>query len=555
MLAHILVYLDQTGKESKMKRSAFIIAGGDIRNKFHILDSANVSPALIPINSKVLAQYVLEAYAGFDYDNIFLIVNDDAKDLVSVELFETLRKCNANVIGVEKSTNVIETIKRALSKVDSLDEIITINLVTTIPQVDVKCNEILIEDIQKMNENWSGFKFLQDNFEIIKKGKTLPKECFAFQGVFAAESRKLEYSLNHTDSTDLIDLIHCLISNEWKPVFKKSNWIDCGHEENYFNAKNKLINSRSFNQLKIDESGILKQSTNKTKIQSEIDYYKNVPVALADYFPELISYGENEEIAFYEMSYFNFPDLSEVTLYWNFSSKDYNVIFNNLKNAINLFKQFKANFSQKEYNQFYFDKTINRLKQYKASITDIDLKLKLFDVEGVNINGKRCLTVDKLINQIATVFDSMYQKAHFSYVHGDLCFNNILVNPKDLSIKLIDPRGAFNDSNHTNFGDLAYDLAKLAHSSIYHYDYIVSDLFKVNFENESFQLSFNSRENESLLKDLTIELIDGQGYDLNEIKLIVAFLFLSMTPLHSDSSSRQLAMYLNGLKILNECFE
>ena len=54
--------------------------------------------------------------------------------------------------------------------------------------------------------------------------------------------------------------------------------------------------------------------------------------------------------------------------------------------------------------------------------------------------------------------------------HGDLCFNNVLADPIHHLIKLIDPRGEMPDTNRdmeVGYGDLRYDIAKLAHSGIF----------------------------------------------------------------------------------------
>ncbi len=218
-----------------------------------------------------------------------------------------------------------------------------------------------------------------------------------------------------------------------------------------------------------------------------------------------------------------------------------------------LFRQHATQFSKTEYEQFYTSKTRARINSYKESLKDNALRTVLFEHTHVQINGQSYLNFDQLERTISHRLDSLYEQSVFCMVHGDLCFNNMLANLDDYSIKLIDPRGSFSGNQFSNYGDLAYDLAKLAHSSMFYYDYIVADLFRLEqTEDAGFLLTFNQRENDALLKTLTRGIIEKHGFAFNDIKMIVGLLFLSMTPLHTDSETRQLAMYLNGLQIVNE---
>ena len=48
------------------------------------------------------------------------------------------------------------------------------------------------------------------------------------------------------------------------------------------------------------------------------------------------------------------------------------------------------------------------------------------------------------------------------------------------------------------------------------------------------------------------DLLTENSYDLIEIKLIEALLFLTMIPLHPESEARQIAFYLTAIKYINE---
>ena len=70
-------------------------------------------------------------------------------------------------------------------------------------------------------------------------------------------------------------------------------------------------------------------------------------------------------------------------------------------------------------------------------------------------------------------------------MHGDFCFSNILYDFKSQSIKVIDPRGLSGDGKEQSiYGDLRYDVAKLAHSVIGKYDFIIAGRFSYSEESQ-----------------------------------------------------------------------
>ena len=137
-------------------------------------------------------------------------------------------------------------------------------------------------------------------------------------------------------------------------------------------------------------------------------------------------------------------------------------------------------------------------------------------------------------------------------MHGDFCFNNILYDSYSGTIRLIDPRGSFGENLPGIYGDIKYDLAKLLHSSVYSYDYIVNDLSHFAATGNKIDYSFNLRPNHKLLTSLSFDLVNKLGFDPNQINILVALLFISMCPLHNDSVRRQKMMYAHGLYLLNK---
>ena len=82
----------------------------------------------------------------------------------------------------------------------------------------------------------------------------------------------------------------------------------------------------------------------------------------------------------------------------------------------------------------------------------------------------------------------LYEVDTFNIIHGDLCFANIMVDTNLSFIKVIDPRGKF--GTYDIYGDFRYELAKLFHSVDGKYDFIIKDLFDVNFDYKRARIDY-----------------------------------------------------------------
>ena len=146
----------------------------------------------------------------------------------------------------------------------------------------------------------------------------------------------------------------------------------------------------------------------------------------------------------------------------------------------------------------------------------------------------------------------LFDVDEFSVIHGDLCFANIMVDENYSFIKVIDPRGKF--GNFDIYGDFRYELAKLFHSVDGKYDFIIKDLFKINYKSEENEVNYSiiNRVRTFDLYQTFLEVFkEAIGNDLKKIELIEALLFLTMIPLHNESFEHQLVMLGTGLEILN----
>ena len=133
--------------------------------------------------------------------------------------------------------------------------------------------------------------------------------------------------------------------------------------------------------------------------------------------------------------------------------------------------------------------------------------------------------------------------------HGDLCFPNILASKYYDKLIFIDPRGGnFNNS----YRSIYYDFAKLSHSILGNYDFILNDLAHLRF-NDSLQIEivYSIQENEFLSISFK-EYLKKIGIDYKILRLIEASLFLSMLPLHCENENKVLMLAIRGSEILKD---
>jgi len=530
-----------------------ILAAGSISEKLGFLRSRCASPALIPINTRPLASYLLQFYAAHKGVSIRIVVNADVAEAVRAEL--GMPEGRYALKPLHKTSGVVDSLTQAIQDLPLGADII-VNLVTTIPTRLVQDEEVLVASRSTQSSYWSGLNLETDNpvFCFKSAPQTLPSH--AFTGVFRCLRARLDAALESvTSGNDLLAVVEQLQCRQ--PLrYTQCEWIDCGHETNYYEAKSRLISSRSFNRVYVSlEDGVLRKSSqDAVKLRREIDFTHMLPASVKVFFPRILSRQEaaSDVPAAVESEYYGYPTVSEYYLYWELSSDNWRRMFSRLESVLRRFRTFPYSIGQSAFRDFYLEKTVQRVESFLESL-DPDLRRLL---EGdITVNGRVCRPFVALTSELQSRLTGMCRDQDFCVMHGDFCFSNILYDMPSGIVRLIDPRGSFGEQCVGIYGDQKYDLAKLAHSAEHGYDFLVNGLYSLKRAGNSIEYSLATRECGPLVASLSRGLIAELGYDNDEIALLTSLLFLSMCPLHSEDSTRQLAMYAHGLLSLNICLE
>jgi hypothetical protein len=541
--------------EQAPKMDVFILAAGTIKHKISYLKYTFNSPALIPINTEPLAGIVIKYYRNIlPKATIHLAINEEI--LSTVKKYLSMYDGIINYVPIKESTNgVVGTLKTIIKKVNPLGNVI-VNLVTTIPTIIPAINEVLISNNKRIVNEWASINILNSKVNFIYKNDKNVIEGYGFTGTFCTNQKLLGNALSQLNINKYNDLLYVVeeIHKSQKLTYIKIDWVDCGHESNYHQAKTKYISSRSFNKIKVDPiKGVLtKFSEHVDKLSNEAEFVKKLPSNLSVLFPRILDVKNKNRKAHIKMEYYGYPSLSEYMLFWDLNNGFWLNIFDALKVVCSSFKDHKVrNITLSNYLEFYLGKTLNRLIEYKQQLGE---KNWIFSDELI-INNYKYKNINLLKNKIEEKLKKLYNGSEFCVMHGDLCFNNILYDLYSGTIRLIDARGSFGPSIKSIYGDQLYDIAKISHSVIGAYDYIVNGFYSYTEEKNNFYYKIHERKDHNIITKLNNEFILKLDYKLSDISLIMGLLFIAMTPLHNDDVTRQKVFYLHGIKFLNEATE
>ena len=107
------------------------------------------------------------------------------------------------------------------------------------------------------------------------------------------------------------------------------------------------------------------------------------------------------------------------------------------------------------------------------------------------------------------------------------------------------------DGSMTMFGDARYDIAKLTHSIVGLYDFIIAGRYELIVDGSyGVGLRFDlSADVEEVQRNYAAMQIGRHSVVSPQILALCALLFLSMLPLHAESRTKQFAMLANGYRL------
>ena len=484
-------------------------------------------------------------------NKIYIAVKNFSNNLQQLKSFD-----NCTFINVGSTLGVIDTIKKSIDNIR--EDFINILPITTVPDnYFEEKKSIYFGDKKISKENWSAISYLNENtIEYLFKKKSIDfkKKCYPFTGRISSKKNNIIDALkeiNNDQMHDLLFLAQILIDKYGHSIIHEK-WYDAGHSTTYFQTKISSFSSRFFNEIKYNQerNSIIKTSQETIKLEKEINFYKNIPTRLKVFFPILLNQDLQEKESL-ELEYLPFPNLAEIFLFRKIEANRWETI---VKSLFHIYSEFylntKSNNSFYNVSHLYSEKLKNRINILNEIVGNLDNELlRNIRIAGIKVNNNFLPSLNTTINKLQNKLKDIEKKRPLLFGHGDLCFNNILIEPISGSIKLIDPRADFIRSNQIGYVDPFYDLAKLNHSFGCFYDSIVNNMFSIKFNNDKYELKIFKPSNYEVANFYFKKIFLDNLIDKELLRILTSNLFLSMIPLHKEDEQKMGALLIIGISL------
>ena len=323
-------------------------------------------------------------------------------------------------------------------------------------------------------------------------------------------------------------------------------WLDFGHAETYYRSRLSIGLARGANGAGTGGLTVRKSSEDKSKIHAEAAWLQAAPPELKPYCARVVDAGEDGAGAFYTTEREYLPPLSELFVYGAVGRKAWLRILSSCEDFLKLCATYPDEIEDggDTLAALVEIKTLERLETFaRDSGFPIDRDLAY--------DGRPCPSLTAMAEALNARIKSQRPRRR-TLMHGDLCFSNILFSARMGRIRVRDPRGSWN-GRPSPYGDLRYDLAKLALSVLGRYDQIIAGRYCIAASGADHTLGFETLACQAWLAEALRDLsVDGVGGADGVVRAVTVSLCLSLTPLHAERPDRQRAFVANALRLYLE---
>ncbi|MBI2043094.1 NTP transferase domain-containing protein [Candidatus Pacearchaeota archaeon] len=305
----------------------------------------------------------------------------------------------------------------------------------------------------------------------------------------------------------------------------------------------------------------------KEKLINEVQWILNLPEDIKKHFPKIIKYDFKTDPVYVEMEKYPMKTLRRLLMKGEITSNEALEILENVFDFMfnKVYPKSIKPTPKELINNIYFRRINDRLEEVKRKAAIFN---DIIDGEEIIINGKKFPNIKKTFDELKENREliKILSLPTVGLIHGDLHFDNILVDKKDFSkFVLIDPRGKMYGSDVE--GDYAYDLGKIWHSLNGLYDFLHDGKFdlEIKIKNKTIYANFSIFEDDSLKEYKKIfsniqsllyryDMIKKDPYWITRTKFNEVVHFCSMIPFHIKGDGKEnlaLALYLRGVMLLN----
>ena len=484
---------------------------------------------------------------------IFVAVDDDQK----IPDFEAFKYCT--FLKVPRNYSVFDTLKFSINEINKLNyKNVTLNPIQVIPSRILDKESISLSKSLFRKGNWSAVEINSQEINFIYRDDKSKEGslAYAFTGRINARVSHIKNFLKKSNSYEYKDLgylaFHLYKNFNYK--FQHEIWFDLTHDALLTETKLSNVGCRNFHSISYCKvkNAITKEHSIRDSFNDTISYYEKLEnkVNIKRFFPALLDVSPNNEISSYTLEYIPFPTLSELFLHECLDFHIWERIIQQFKNIFDEIYPNSKGVSGLSSGDFF----CNKFSKRKELLMNLFLSKKYSNLKEIyfkpyKVNSIHMPPLQNTFQNLLEFLSKIEASANLWFGHGDLCFNNILIDPYSLTTKLIDPK-ALNTlgKEYVGFVPKNYDLAKLNHSFVGLYDSIIANMYSIKImEGNNYKLNIFHPNKYSFIQNMFEQIFLESNKDLiSEINFITANLFFSMLPLHSEDPNRMLALALVG---------
>ncbi|MBY5947410.1 capsular biosynthesis protein [Photobacterium rosenbergii] len=499
-----------------------------------------IPPSLLPLGNRRLFQHQIKcAPEGVQ---IYLSL-PETYNIIDID-WQWLQKNNVKIVRTPDNLSLGAALVAALNLIDEridnpLHVLFGDTLINPLPNGD---DIVAISDV-KDSYNWAvvtndDMKWFDDSDNKLEvDSNNVVSGYFKF-----SQPRQLVKCItqSHWNFLDGLNRYHAEVGLS---SVKINNWLDFGHVKTYYRSKVSFTTQRAFNDLKITPTYIEKSSIKNQKIKAEANWFNSIPNMLRGYTPQYLGSEQYDSSFSYRLEYLHQTALNELFVFGELPSIIWKQIFNSCFEFIDTCMMYEAPVGEKTNNldELFGVKTSERLNDFCLK-NDIDISRTWIFNKHLQAS----------LQEIVSYSENYLPKNEIkkTVLHGDLCFSNLLYDFRTSRVKVIDPRGLTQLGELTIYGDIRYDLAKLSHSVLGMYDWIIAGYYSVVVKDYSIDFEVAGLKDHKKSQQIFVDMIsDKYGISALNLYAMQIQLFLSMLPLHSDEPKRQQALMANAFRI------
>jgi len=497
-------------------------------------------PTMLPLGNRRLFQHQIAAIP----EGICTYISLPESYILTIHDTELLQHQNINFIKIPDNISLGAALVTALNIIDqplsqSLHVLFGDTLILTLPDG---------EDIAAISEvedsyNWAAVTDNEVNWLETNESISLSNSKNVVCGYFKfSQPKKLIKAITQSH-WDFIEGLNYYHRDVGLTSVRISNWLDFGHVNTYYRSKAKFTTQRAFNNLTITANYIEKSSCKEEKIKAEAYWFTTVPETIRCFLPQYLGVIESNGKFCYRLEYLYYSALNELFVFSCLPTMAWKRIISSCLDFIDICLQFSApeSASAPLLNELFCEKTKYRLNEF--------CQTNQFSIsQEWNYNDSFTISLQDLLEKSTQHLPRANLQQ--TIMHGDFCFSNILYDFRTGRIKTIDPRGLTPRGILTIYGDVRYDLAKLSHSVLGMYDWIIADYYAVEIIGNCIYFNIAGIEEHLSTHEIFIDMIENRyGITANNLYAMQIQLFLSMLPLHADSAKRQAALMANAFRL------